>query len=335
VFVADVTGDRGLPPAQIQGRTSNLSLREAIDLANADGGGDTIQLTAGATYTVSPVFIGGTLLNGQPQIIPTNNLDVTAPVTIQGNGATVDLQGSGRIFEVNAAGTVAVSNLTIRNGTGGGDGSGGAMQVNGGTTLSLNFVNFANDQVTGANGDIDANNNGTAGGAGRGGALFINNPGGAVNLADCSFTGDSATGGTGGGYNGVNAAGQGGDGLGGAVFLGAGNLNVSGTSFENDNATAGMSGPAFGAPVVNADSVYGVARGGAVYVSGHGQVSFSGLTTFVSNSVTGRTGVEATDENNGEDGGLAQGGALYIFNPGGSVTLDGVGMTNNSAQGGR
>jgi hypothetical protein len=323
VFLADVTADRATPLDQLQGRTSNLSLREAIALANADGG-DAVRLTAGATYAVAA------FLSGQA----TGDLIINNSVTLDGRGATIDLGGSGRIFRLNTAGTVAVNNVTIRNGTGDGDGSGGAMQVNAGTDLTLNGVTFDNDNVTGTNGGIDANNNGMHGGQGRGGALFVNDPGGSVTISNCSFTHDSAAGGTGGGYNGVNAAGQGGDGLGGALFLGAGNLSITTSAFGYDNATAGMSGGAYGAPVVNADSVYGVAQGGAVYVSGHGQVSM-GLTTFASDSVTGRTGVAATDQNNGEDGGLAQGGALFINNAGGSVTLTAVGMSDNTAQGGR
>jgi len=124
-------------PVTIGADSGPGSLRQAIFDANAAGGTNTITINV-ATITLS-------------QSLPM----ITASVTVIGNNATLDAQGNGRAFFVQA-GTVAISNLTIDNaaavggaggtgnggggGGGGGLGAGAAVFVNSGANVTLTNV---------------------------------------------------------------------------------------------------------------------------------------------------------------------------------------------------
>jgi predicted outer membrane repeat protein len=102
------------------------SLREAVDQANHDGGGDTIVFSS---LFNSPQTI--TLSSGQLELTGTK-----ARTTITGPGAnllTISGHQASRVFEVDANVTASISGLTI---TGGQAGSGGGL-YNDGSNLSL------------------------------------------------------------------------------------------------------------------------------------------------------------------------------------------------------
>jgi CSLREA domain-containing protein len=103
------------------------SLRAAVMEANALGGGPhTIVLGAGQTYTLSRDADGGG--HAVDSGADNDDLDITANITIQGNGATIqrdpslpctvnDTQtGEFRIFAVHPGGRLELQTVTVRNG---------------------------------------------------------------------------------------------------------------------------------------------------------------------------------------------------------------------------
>ncbi len=89
------------------------TLRAAIQETNARSGSDTINLATKATYKL-------TLTGVDEDHAATGDLDVTSPVTINGNGSVIDGQAADRVFEIYSTrtdrGTTTLSNLTVRNG---------------------------------------------------------------------------------------------------------------------------------------------------------------------------------------------------------------------------
>jgi CSLREA domain-containing protein len=123
---------------------ADCSLREAIVAATVAAGPDMITLPAG-TYTLSRTGIDDSAANG--------DLDVTGPLTINGAGqASTSIQGGihggsfaiDKVFSFNPQGAaagfaVSLNNLTIRfgrnpNAFGSGDGNGGCLDFDGGTS---------------------------------------------------------------------------------------------------------------------------------------------------------------------------------------------------------
>src|SRR5262245_55588245 len=72
---------------------NDCSLRGAIITANGNAGADTINLQAGATYTLS---ITSTCEN----LAADGDLDITDTLTINGNDATIDGADIDRIFHI-------------------------------------------------------------------------------------------------------------------------------------------------------------------------------------------------------------------------------------------
>jgi CSLREA domain-containing protein len=121
----------------------NCSLREAVRAANSDAvadscakgnGADTIKLRAGL-YRFSSA-LGTTGENGGLQ----GDLDITAPLTIKGAGATatvVDANQLDRVFEVRPGVPATLSRLTIENGKPPAGSDGGGALIDSGATLGL------------------------------------------------------------------------------------------------------------------------------------------------------------------------------------------------------
>jgi CSLREA domain-containing protein len=130
------------------------SLRAAVMEANALGGGPhTIVLGAGQTYTLSRDADGGG--HAVDSGADNDDLDITANITIQGNGATIQRDpslgctfdenprtGEFRIFEVKNGATLSLQDVVVTNGCADGDtldlsnSTGGAVLVQG----ELNLV---------------------------------------------------------------------------------------------------------------------------------------------------------------------------------------------------
>ena len=169
----------------------DLSLREAIERANAHVGADTI--------TFAPALSGQTILLGGTE------LDVTDSVSIDASSLAdkliVDGDGSSRILSVSAGATVEISGLTLTNASSGSSG-GGAIRNEG--NLTLRDVVVAHSSA-GIGGGIYSNTTGaltldtvdvTANSANGGGGIYLSQ--GAANIVN-STTSDNTSTSSGGG----------------------------------------------------------------------------------------------------------------------------------------
>ena len=109
--------------------TTQSDLVAAINAANSAGGA-TINLAAGCGYDLSTVDNSGE--NGLPV--------VNTPITINGNGATIDGSGTVRVFEVDGpGGSLSLENLTV---------TGGSADIGGGIANFGGAVMLDSSQVT-------------------------------------------------------------------------------------------------------------------------------------------------------------------------------------------
>jgi len=172
-----------------------LSLRQAVNLADVLDGGDAITFDQAAFAGEQTI----TLTGG-----PLELSNATGPVSIAGTTAallTVSGGGTSRVFQVDPGVTATLSNLTVAGGSASGDG-GGVLNAG---TLTLANVVVAGDVATGSGGGVAnsgilfASNTTISGDlAADGGGLA--NSGTAVILGS-SIDGDSATSDGGGVFN--------------------------------------------------------------------------------------------------------------------------------------
>ena len=131
--------------------TGHISLRSAIEAADAHGGANTIILPAG-TFTL-------TIAGAGEDASATGDLDITGNLTIKGKSSAstiIDGNNLDRVFQV-LGGKVSISKVTIQHGRAAGDGGG---ILNSGGQVTLSSVAILNNVAVG--------NNGTAGAAGVG-----------------------------------------------------------------------------------------------------------------------------------------------------------------------
>ena len=246
--------------------TGHISLRSAIEAANARPGSDTISLPSG-TFTL-------TIAGANEDAGATGDLDITGDLTINGQATSstiIDGNSLDRVFEV-LGGSTTISNVTIRNGLDlSGVGGGGLLNAGGQVKLSsvavmgnravgdaglpgfnggsganaVAGVNGGNGSNTGGGGILNAAGsltitggvvamNQAIGGAGGQGGLGGNATGPNGGLSSSSLADTGAPGGKGG--NGGNA-------FGGGVLNAAGaSLTIDGTTFSANQALAGAGG---------------------------------------------------------------------------------------------
>jgi hypothetical protein len=123
--------------------SGHVSLRSAIQAANAHSGSDTIVLPAGTVK----LTVAGT----NEDAAATGDLDISGPLTIKGAGSTstiVDGNQLDRVFQV-LSGAVSISGISIENGQTSGGGGG---LLNSGGTVKLSSVVVANNQSHGTTG---------------------------------------------------------------------------------------------------------------------------------------------------------------------------------------
>lgn len=253
--VDEVDGDTG---------AGDLSLREAITLANGSPGADSI------TFHTSTIGTEFDLTLGQFIISDT--------VTIAGQGDTrtvVDAQLNSRLFDItNTAGNVTLSSLTLRNGRtaiGGFTGSGAAVR-----SQSSGLLTISQSTLSG---------NSTLGDQASGGAVFSDS--GAVSISQSTLSGNA----THGDYA-----------TGGAVATGSGSVTVS-QSTLSQNSTSGngaeagavysLSGPVIiSRSTLSSNSTAGAeAFGGAVF-------AFFSTVTVSSSTLSGNL-TNGTNANGG------------------------------------
>ncbi len=116
-----------------QDGAGNTSLRAAIMEANALGGSHSIILASG-TYTLTILGVG-------EDLAATGDLDVTAEITIVGNGAdqtTIDAAQIDRVFDVRSGGSLTLSSVTV---------TGGATVTEGGGVRNLGTLQLLASSV--------------------------------------------------------------------------------------------------------------------------------------------------------------------------------------------
>jgi CSLREA domain-containing protein len=120
----------------------DCSLREAIVSANANPGADRIILGSGLTYSLSrtPFDPDGVIASGA------GDLDITGPLTIEGNGSTVNGAAIDRVFDIQGSFAVTINSLTITGGV-----ARGFLSLGGGINIRGAAVVLNNTIVTGNN----------------------------------------------------------------------------------------------------------------------------------------------------------------------------------------
>lgn len=320
------------------------SLREAILLAEANPGADTIvfDLADGATIT---------LADDLPQILQ--------DLVIDGSGAPgLTISGAG-LYRVFWAGDVSVeiSDLTIADGLaqggrgGGGDdqrgaGGGGAGLGGGifadGADLTLRRVTFTGNGAVGGDGGQRGSSGGFFGGGGGG----MEADGGDADLP--MFMGPGRGGGDNGGEPDIGPGGAGGDHSGGggsdlssgggggfgggggggghSSSGGAGGFGGGGGGSSSSAATAvagGYGGGAGGYAATGFQGGGGAGLGGAVFVRDGGTITLEDVTFASGNSVAGGAGFETGSAEGANLFLMGSGLVVYRVTAGRTVTLGG------------
>lgn len=204
---------------------SDCTLRQAINAANAAPGNDTIVFALGPTATIT---LGSTL----PTITDASGL------TIDGQSASITISGNEqvRVFEVVAGAELALSKLTVANGSAG---LGGGIKNEGGT-LKVTDSTFSDNNAVGTGSDPVSCENACLGGG-------IQNDGGTLTVIRSTFSGNKSDA-IGGGISNVNGgtlkiinstfSGNGAGFVGGAINNG-GKLEVTYSTFS-DNVGGGI-----------------------------------------------------------------------------------------------
>jgi phospholipase/lecithinase/hemolysin len=217
-----------------------LSLREALNLANAMPGGEAVGFDLGVG--LHEIKLGG------------QDLQLSGQVSVLGPGAellSVDGQGASRIFEVTAAAHATVSGLTLRGGSadeGGAVANAGQLMLQG-VVLTGNVALFGgaiyNSGILQLDADLLFFNTASGVDLAAGGALANDGPDAQAFVTDTVFLdniagdGARALGGAIANLNGASLsvshsllfgnsarAGDGGDGLGGGIYNGSGSVLV-------------------------------------------------------------------------------------------------------------
>ncbi len=285
------------------------SLRQAVLDANADGTDSTIEISQ--SIVSSPINLS------------TSELTITAAVTINGNGATINAPSAARVFYINPSVAVTINSMTI---AGGSATDGGAIYHAGGAQLAVNNVIFSGNTATDWGGAVFTTTDGTVNitrstftgnTAQKGGAVLIGNSGtsGTVNIKQSNFINNSANG---GGYGGAiyvanvvdvfieqsTFSGNTTDGVGGAI------LNSAGGNLVIKNSTLTGNEADFGGGALASNSIATLIHVSLVENDGHG-----GEGGGICNSSPG----QLTITNSIISGNTNAGGSPEIYNDGGAT----------------
>ncbi|MEA5602658.1 DUF4347 domain-containing protein [Nostoc sp. UHCC 0252] len=269
------------------------TLREAINLANATKGQDTITF-------------GGVFNNTTPDVITltSGQLTINDNVTILGTGAsqlTVSGNNASRVFEISGVGTDAiVDGLTISNGNDGG------LLINETTILSLTNSTVSNNTTSQNGGGIvnsgvlnltnsTVSNNTTS----QNGGGIVNSDSGILSLNNSSVSGNTASG-SGGGISNSNIL----------------NLNNSTVSDNQASFGGGIANPSsfysFGSATVTNSTISGnksLEDGGGIYNGG--SYNNGNVLTLISSTVTNNTS-DLDSNGTGDGGGIFNTGRKFV-----------------------
>ncbi len=347
--------------------SGHISLRSAIEAANAKPNGDTIILP--------PATIGFTIAGSGENQSASGDLDIQGNLTIKGKGSgktIIDANNLDRVFDI-LGGKVVISGVTIQHGNvlGGG---GGLLNEGGNVTLSS--VRLQNNVVFGDNGSIGVNGMGggargnSGGGGGGGGAALggaIENRIGSLTIKNGVISTNQANAGDGGhggnGAIGTGAAGStdsdgepgtggaGGTGGSGGSAFGGGVYNETGASLTlissviTGNAAQGGDGGAGGFGAVGSGGA-GVPGSGAATLGGEGNGGAGGAGGGGGNgkggglfnagrvTLSGKASEFTSNQAIAGAGGAGEAGANGVGGPGGNGSLSQAGADGGVANGG-
>jgi len=287
--------------------TDDLSLREAIALANAD-------VSTADTITFDASLAGSTLL------LTLGQLDISAALTITGLGQdllTIDANLQSRIFNITATtGDFTLAGLTLTGGRTTGDNLSDTT-FSGGAVRSLTTGNLSIDQST-----IDGNS--TTGNSTGGGGVFST---GDVTLTSSTVSGNDSTLGGGGIFtssvstsavsltnstvSGNSVVGLVSSGRGGGIFA-SGAVTLTSSTVSGNSTASGIGGGIFSSGLATLTS--STVSGNISFSSGGGIFSFGGVTldqsTVSENSTTS-----------------------LVIGSGGGIRSSGVTLTNSTVSG--
>ena len=277
--------------------SGDLSLRQAVNLANALGAAETI--TFDPTVFATPQTI--TLTQGQLELSDTGGIQtITAPAA----GVTINGNHAGRDFQVDRGVTASMSGLTI----GGGlfSNSGGGIAVYG--TATLTDCTISGNSAT-RGGGIEVSGAATLtdctvsdNSAGRdGGGVYSGTDGGTATLTDCTINGNSAV-------------------FGGGLDNGGGTAKLTDCTISGNSGTSGGGLENLGGQA----TIIGCTISGNFATGGGGLYNASGGTTTITDTIiagntdsgspsdiSGDSAVDVTDSYNlvgtGGSGGLLNG----------------------------
>lgn len=246
-------------------------------------------------------------------VLLTNTLMVSGFTLIDAGDHGVVLDGAGafQIFHIMSGASLTLKGLTLANGLAmgvtpapgvtGNDGTGGALEIDGGTVNLVNCGFFTNLALGSAGALGTTTFNGTTGGAGKGGAIFLN--AGTLSATYCRFQGNVAQGGIGGDASSIALQpGTGGAGLGGAIYNLGGQVSLTNCSFLSNIAAGGDGGKG------NTTSNGGDSSGGCLF-STSGQLIVQNSLAEDNQSLSGNGLRQGTA---GGPSGLASGGAVEV-----------------------
>jgi uncharacterized repeat protein (TIGR01451 family) len=280
------------------GDSGTGSLREAINLAQANPGADTIAFDPGLSGATISIFSAAL-----PAM--TTQIDIVGP----SGGVTVSATDTYRVFSVASGGDVSMSNLTVTHGKAPPNAGGGGILNSGQLTL---------DQVT-----VSTNTSSAAVAVGGG---IYNNFGGTLNVTNSEITGNQSEGtstGIGGGIENNGTAtldhttvsqntmlvNQGaGTVYGGGIFIGAaGSMAITDSTITNNTALVGLG------------SSSASVQGGGIFSTG--ALSLDRVTVDDNSAYAQTPGSSAS----------AIGGGLALDPNGGPVTVSSSTITANTA----
>jgi Ca2+-binding RTX toxin-like protein len=309
-------------------------LKAALATAATNGQADVITLTADLSATSGADVVVGTGGNDLLKIAITDG----QTLSIVGGGFTIDANAFGRVLEV-SSGTVAISNLTLREGALAGDG--GGHSAVGGSALGAGIYNAANLTLT----NVTVTANSASGGGGGGSGYYSGGGGGggspgsvagaggggySIAHTTTAYPGSAGSGGAGGAggfppsYGGL--AGGGGSSTGGAGAIRSGLVGGAGGTASVGGLSVGGGGGGGGVSSGITSGVGGAAVGG-IYSTG--TLSLSG-GSISGNVAAGGGGGDVNVGIPGAVGGAAVGGLMST----GTLTLQSATITGNAASGG-
>lgn len=239
-------------------KAGNISLRSAIQAANAQPGADVIELGTSATYklTLVPAASDVDIHNSA-----TGDLDITGPVTINGHGSTVDAAGIDRALAIeNVDDTnfiVTINDLTIENGA-----PQGAMRPGGGISLRAATLSLNNCTVK-------ANSTMPPTYPANGGGIAANSVGvptpvlATLNLKSCTLSGNTAN-------------------NGGAIVAGNAVVTLDACVVSNNHAVGTDSGSGGGGIFLTGSSTTDTLSNGTMISGNAGKADGGGISVFSS-----------------------------------------------------